>query len=76
MFKKMMMLIAILLISTTANATMFTDTVIFTADSDDMGEDYIDHGWGAVNILDGITDYVHWNHNFDILNMGNIISVL
>ncbi len=74
MFKKIVMLIAVLLITTTANAITFTDTVVFTADANSMGEDYVDHGWGAVNILNGTTDYVEWAHNFDTTDIGEMNS--
>ena len=74
MFKKLMILLAVLLISTTANAITFTDTVLFTADAASMGEDYISHGWGDVNVLDNTTDYVRWAHNFDTTDIGAMNS--
>jgi hypothetical protein len=43
----------------------FTDTTEFTATGTNPGEDYVGRGWGDVNFLDGIGDYVKWTHHFD-----------
>ena len=71
MFKKMMMLIAVLLISTIANATSFTNIVEFSATTCDG---YIDHGWGDVNEISNTLDYVVWEHLFDTSTIGTITS--
>lgn len=50
----------------TANALTLTDTTVFTATGTTAAEDYMSHGYGAVNKLDGTFDYVTWNHLFTI----------
>ncbi|SEA00188.1 VPLPA-CTERM protein sorting domain-containing protein [Desulfuromusa kysingii] len=47
-----------------ASATPITliDTTTFTATGTNAAEDYVAHGWGDVNLLDGFSDYVTWNH--------------
>ena len=42
----------------------FTDTTTFTAEGTDPTEDYVSHGWGAVNKLNGFFDHVSWTHHF------------
>ncbi len=41
-----------------------TDITYFTATGTNAAEDYVDHGRGDVNILDGIGDYVTWQHQY------------
>ncbi len=41
-----------------------TDVTQFTATGTNPGGDLDDYGWGDVNKLDGITDYVAWTHHF------------
>lgn len=58
-----------------ANALIMTDTTIFTSDGAVSAEDLDGYGWGAVNELDGITDYVQWTHHYDFLEtVGEINS--
>lgn len=40
------------------------DVTQFTATGTNPGGDLDDFGWGAVNKLDGLTDYVAWTHHF------------
>jgi hypothetical protein len=42
-----------------------TDVTYFTAEGTNSAEDYEDHGWGAVNKLEGPGDYVVWEHQYD-----------
>lgn len=49
--------------ATAAPVTM-TDTTLFTKTGTIAAEDYVDHGWGDVNLLDGLLDYVIWSHQF------------
>ncbi len=46
------------------SATILMDTTVFTATGTNTAEDYVDHGWGKVNYLNGTGDYVTWNHHF------------
>ena len=48
-----------------ATPVTFTDVTTFTASGTDSAEDYVNHGRGDVNKLDGILDYVRWTHHFD-----------
>ncbi|CAN2042802.1 PEP-CTERM sorting domain-containing protein [Candidatus Magnetomoraceae bacterium gMMP-15] len=48
-----------------ATPITFTDTTTFTNSGTNAAEDYVDHGWGSVKKLNGITDYVTWTHHFD-----------
>ena len=43
----------------------FTDTTVFTPTGTILPEDYVDHGWGAVNKLNWTGDFVKWTHHFD-----------
>ena len=49
-----------------AGATIYTvtDMTQFTPSGTIEAGDYVSHGWGDVNKLDGISDYVRWNHRF------------
>jgi hypothetical protein len=44
------------------------DTTVFTEstaiDNIDGSSDYISHGWGDVNYLEGTSDYVSWTHHY------------
>lgn len=53
-------------ICATANAIPYTviDTTYFTADGTNATEDYVAHGWGDVDKLDGSGDYVKWQHQY------------
>ncbi|WP_250546336.1 PEP-CTERM sorting domain-containing protein [Geobacter sulfurreducens] len=67
MMKKLFALVAgILLLGGVAQATpvTFTDSTLFTATGTIQPEDYVGHGWGDVNLLNGIGDYVAWKHQF------------
>jgi hypothetical protein len=59
-------LIAFLMLSSTSFATpiTFTDTTLFTATGTNAQEDLVGYGWGAVNKLNGMFDYVAWKHQF------------
>ena len=48
----------------TAAPVTITDTTLFTKTGTIAAEDYVDHGWGDVNLLDGLLDYVIWSHQF------------
>lgn len=48
----------------TASALTLTDTTWFNTVGTDPSEDLVSYGWGTVNKLDGMGDYVSWNHNF------------
>ena len=52
-----------------SNATpmTLTDTTQFTADGTISPEDYINHGWGDVNKLDGSLDFVAWQHQYTFM---------
>ncbi len=43
----------------------FKDTTDFTADNFVGSEDYNSHGWGAVNYLEGSSDYISWTHHYE-----------
>lgn len=47
-----------------ASPIMLTDTTYFTATGTNSPEDYVGHGRGDVNKLDGILDYVKWKHQY------------
>jgi hypothetical protein len=47
-----------------ASAITLWDTTYFTATGTNSPADYDDHGYGAVNKLDGSLDYVAWTHHF------------
>lgn len=52
-----------------------TDVTYFTAQGTNAAEDYVDHGWGAVNKLEGFGDYVVWEHQYDFTPpLGTITS--
>ncbi|MGB3221560.1 MAG: PEP-CTERM sorting domain-containing protein [Desulforhopalus sp.] len=50
----------------TAGALTLTDTTMFTKSGTYAAEDYVSHGYGTVNKLNGLFDYVTWNHLFTI----------
>lgn len=50
----------------TAGALTLTDTTKFNSTGTYAAEDYVSHGYGAVNKLNGPFDYVTWNHLFTI----------
>jgi hypothetical protein len=54
----------VLFFAVSASALSFTDITLFTASGTSSPEDYINHGWGNVNKIDGMTDYVSWKHQF------------
>lgn len=58
--------VLVMCISGVSGATpiTLTDTTIFTDTGTNASEDYLDHGRGTVRKLDGIFDYVAWQHNF------------
>jgi len=60
------MILLPLVFCSTAGAIPYTltDTTYFTTDGTNAQEDYLDHGWGDVNRLDGISDYVTWQHQY------------
>lgn len=45
-----------------ASPITLVDTTVFTSTGTNAAEDYVDHGRYAVNKIDGIGDYVTWNH--------------
>lgn len=47
-----------------AGTITLPDTTLFTSTGTDESEDYISHGWGAVDWISGTGDYVEWAHNF------------
>jgi PEP-CTERM motif len=55
-------------ISDQAGATpiAFSDTTLFTPGGTIDSTDYIGHGWGSVNVLNGTLDFVTWKHQFDL----------
>ena len=48
-----------------AASMTFKDTTDFTADNFVGSEDYNSHGWGAVNYLEGSSDYISWTHHYE-----------
>ena len=40
------------------------DITDFTGGNFDKSEDYNSHGWGAVNYLEGSSDFVSWTHHY------------
>lgn len=44
----------------------FTDTTTFSATGASNG-DLNSYGWGTVNKLDGLSDFVNWTHHFDFV---------
>ncbi|HEX2966145.1 MAG TPA: PEP-CTERM sorting domain-containing protein [Syntrophorhabdaceae bacterium] len=63
---KKLLLIIILTISMTATtqAATLIDTTLFNANGTVEGGDLVGYGWGDVNKLDFISDYVTWKHQF------------
>ena len=53
--------------ATQGHASLITmdDTTYFTASGTNAAEDYVDHGWGDVDKLDGFGDYVSWVHQYE-----------
>jgi len=53
--------------ATAGHASLMTmdDTTYFTASGTNAAEDYVGHGWGDVNKLDGFGDHVTWTHYYD-----------
>ena len=49
----------------TVDALLITDITTFNSKGTSPGEDYVSHGWGDVNLLDGATDHVRWTHHFN-----------
>jgi len=47
-----------------AEALTLTDTTTFTALGTNAPEDYVSHGSGDVDLLEGSGDYVIWTHHF------------
>jgi len=66
MKKILLTLVFILCALGTAGATVYTvtDKTQFTYCGTIDEGDYVSHGWGDVNRLDGMSDYVRWNHRF------------
>lgn len=60
----MLSVFLVILCAGAAGALTLTDTTLFAADGTISSEDYIDHGWGDVDFLDGLGDYVHWAHHY------------
>ncbi|MEA2085189.1 MAG: PEP-CTERM sorting domain-containing protein [Thermodesulfobacteriota bacterium] len=50
-----------------ATPLTFTDTTMFTATGTNPAEDLDKFGWGDVNKLDGLLDYVKWTHHYDFI---------
>lgn len=53
------------LMTGTSMATILTDTTYFTATGTNSTEDYVSHGVGDVNFLDGTGDWVIWQHLYE-----------
>ena len=49
----------------TVDALPITDITTFNSTGTNPAEDYVSHGQGTVNKLDGALDYVKWTHHFD-----------
>jgi len=64
MKKILLTLTLVLCMAGVAGATTLTDTTLFNATGTVLAEDYVSHGWGDVNKLDCILDYVTWDHKF------------
>ncbi len=63
--KKIILLVAfVLCMAGAAGAETLTDTTLFTETGTFAAEDYVNHGWGDVNKLNSIGDYVTWRHQF------------
>ena len=63
--KKILLTLAfVLCLAGAAGATTITDTTLFTENGTIAAEDYVDHGWGTVNKLNAIADWVTWKHQF------------
>ncbi len=66
------------MLTTSSMATILTDTTYFTATGTDSPDDYVAHGVGDVNFLEGIGDWVVWQHLYefdpalDTLNSGTL----
>lgn len=54
----------ILCMAGVAGAETLTDTTLFTKTGTIAAEDYVDHGWGDVNKLNALADWVTWKHQF------------
>lgn len=67
LWKPLLLAIGVAGFATASHATLITmeDTTYFTADGTNAAEDYVSHGWGDVNKLDGLTDHVSWTHYYD-----------
>lgn len=48
-----------------SHAASFTDSTTFTPSGTDPSEDYVNHGYGDVNKLEGPSDFVRWTHHFE-----------
>lgn len=64
MKKVLLTLVLVLGMAGAAGATTLTDTTLFTPTGTDAAGDLVSHGWGDVNKLDAIFDYVIWKHKF------------
>lgn len=53
------------LLTGTSTATILTDTTYFTEIGTNSSEDYVSHGVGDVNFLEGTGDWVIWQHLYD-----------
>ncbi len=56
------------------SANTLTDTTYFDANGTTATEDYVGHGYGSVNKLDGIFDYVTWEHQFTFDPAADVIN--
>lgn len=56
---------AVILTAASSMATILTDTTYFTATGTNAPEDYVAHGVGDVNFLEGTGDWVVWQHIYD-----------
>lgn len=70
---KKVALTSFLLVVMAATSSLFADIITlndvttFTATGTNAPEDYVDHGWGDVNFLNGAFDYVIWTHQFEFV---------
>jgi len=62
-----LLLVMVWVSSSDATPITFIDTTFFNPTGTNPLEDYVRHGRGTVNKLDGILDYVTWIHHFDFV---------
>lgn len=63
--KKIVLILAfVLCMGGVAGAVTLTDTTTFTATGTSAAGDLVDYGWGDVNLLNGISDFVTWKHQY------------